>query len=95
LAPPADQFDHYHARKDEGLIFAVIDFNPAGGSEGEPAPSENCHGLITAREDVLVIQKVALGFEIVRTSQADREPTGEGKPRTLDHSEQPTIAPQL
>jgi hypothetical protein len=63
LAPPADQFDHYHAREDEGLILALIDFNPAGGSEGEAPTSENCHGLITAREDVVVIQKVAVGFE--------------------------------
>ena len=66
------------------MIFALIDFNPAGGSEGEPAPSENCHGLITTREDVLVIQKVAVGFETVGAAQADREPTGEGKTRTLD-----------
>src|SRR6266481_1416861 len=95
LAPPADQFDHDRASEEESFIFAVIDFNPAGGGEGEPAPREDCHGLITAGEDVLVIQKVAVGFEIVGAAHADREPTAEGKTRTFDYREQATITPQL
>src|SRR6266849_4122744 len=77
LTPPADQFDHHRTREDEGLIFAFIDFNPAGGGEGEPAPRADCHGLIRAREDVLVIQKVAVGFETVGPAHADREPMAE------------------
>jgi hypothetical protein len=88
LPSPANQFDHYRAGENEGLIFAFIDFNTAGGGEGEPAPRDDCHGLISAREDVLVIEKVAVSLEIAGTAHVDREPMAEaGEKLTLDYSE--------
>lgn len=88
LPSPADQFDYYRAREEEGSIFAFIDFNPAGGGEGEPAPCEDCHGLISARKDVLVIEKVAVGFVIVGVAYVDREPMAEsGEKLALHYSE--------
>ena len=84
LPSPADQFDDYRAGDPVGFV----DFNPAGGGEGEPAPREDCHGLISARKDVLVIEKVAFGFIIVGVAYVDREPMAEsGEKLTLHYSE--------
>src|SRR6266566_8092762 len=69
----ADHVDHDGARKDEYWILALRDFDSIGVGPTEPLLGNCGDDAIAAGECVFVIEKIALGLEIVGSGHIDRE----------------------
>jgi hypothetical protein len=69
------EIDHDRRSQDEDVVLAFADVDCVGIRQTEPLLADARHVAAAALENVLVVDEVPLGFEVVGTRDVDGEAT--------------------
>src|SRR5258706_13714227 len=69
-----DHIDNDGSSENQHVVLALRNLDPVGVSPAEPALGHRGYDVASARDRVLVVEKIALGLEVVRTRHVDCEP---------------------
>jgi hypothetical protein len=69
--------------EDERIVLFGVDIHRVCVGDAEPTLAHVCHLAVRSPEDVLVIEEVARGFEIVRAGNVDAEPRAREREQPL------------
>jgi len=76
-----DEIDHDRGGQDQHGVLALVDVDRIRVGETEPLLAHARHLAAAAREDVFMVEEVALGFEVVGARDIDAELRAEQRDR--------------